>query len=157
MRTIVRCQYCGYIHASLMSLLYNDKIGRRDNSVWVGNDQYRFTPCDCQLVEPLLNLLFSDWLDSYDIFVKSAIIHFLFVWVHPYFDGNGRTIRIIHKEILIRNGLTKFEGICIDKCIYESRSKYYRAIRDSEEDNDITHFILYMLDVYEECLSEGVE
>ena len=48
------------------------------------------------------------------------------------------------RGILLRQGLTKFDGICIDKYIYESRSKYYKAIRDSEEDYDITHFILYV-------------
>ena len=50
-----------------------------------------------------------------DIFIKSAIIHFLFVWVHSFYDGNGRTARLILKELLIREGLGKFENISISK------------------------------------------
>lgn len=134
-----------------------ERTGVRDNTVYVGNiSEVIFTPCDCSLIESLMELLFSNWLDGYDPFIRSAIIHYLFVWVHPFFDGNGRIIRMLHRELLIRYGLTKFEDISISKYIRNMSSGYYKAIRDSEDDYDITHFILYMLDVYERCLSEGV-
>ncbi len=129
----------------------------RDNTVYVGNiSEVIFTPCDCSLIESLMKLLFSNWLDGYDPFIRSAIIHFLFVLVHPFFDGNGRIVRMLHRELLIHYGLTKFESISISKYIRGMSSGYYKSIRYSEEDYDITHFILYMLDVYEKCLTEGV-
>ena len=151
--------YCKGLNSEV-TYYYSDasRTGIRDNTVYVGNmSEVVFTPCDCSLIESLMKLLFSNWLDNYDPFVRTAIIHFLFVWVHPFFDGNGRTVRILHRELLIRYGLTKFENISLSKYVHDMNSGYYKAIRDSEEDYDITHFILYMLDVYEKCLSEGVE
>lgn len=152
-------EYCRGLNNEV-TYYYSDanKTGVRDNTVYVGNmSEVMFTPCDCSLIESLMKLLFSNWLDNYDPFIRTAIMHFLFVWVHPFFDGNGRTIRILHRELLIRCGLMKFENISLSKYVHNMSSSYYKAIRDSEEDYDITHFILYMLDVYEKCLSEGVE
>lgn len=151
-------EYCKAINGEVVRYYSDaDRTGIRDNTVYVGKvSEVIFTPCDCSLIEPLLKLLFSDWLDGYDPFIRSAIIRFLFVWVHPFFDGNGRTIRMLHRELLVRYGLTKFENIPISKYIRDMSSGYYKSIRYSEENYDITHFILYMLDVYEKCLTEGV-
>lgn len=154
----INFEYCkGLNNEIVYYYLDAERTGVRDNTVYVGNiSEVIFTPCDCSLIESLMELLFSNWLEGYDPFIRSAIIHFLFVWVHPFFDGNGRTVRMLHRELLIRYGLTKFEDISISKYIHGTSSGYYKAIRDSEDDYDITHFILYMLDVYEKCLSEGV-
>lgn len=149
--------FCIYLN-SIITSYYSDaeKLGIRDNSVYVGSlTEVAFVPCDCSLIPSLMELLFSDWLDSYDIFIRSAIMHFLFVWVHPFYDGNGRTARLILKEILIREGLTKFENISISKVIHDTTSAYYKAINNSEDEFDITHFIMYMLNVYEKCLTES--
>lgn len=155
---VIDFEYCKSLNEEIVHYYSDaDRIGIRDNTVYVGKvSEVVFTPCDCSLIEPLLKLLFSNWLDGYDPFIRSAIIHFLFVWVHPFFDGNGRTIRMLNRELLVRYGLTKFENIPISKYIRDMSSGYYKAIRYSEEDYDITHFILYMLDVYEKCLTEGV-
>ena len=155
---IIDFEYCKALNEEVVRYYSDtDRTGIRDNTVYIGKvSEVIFTPCDCSLIEPLLKLLFSDWLIGYDPFIRSAIIHFLFVWVHPFFDGNGRTIRMLHRELLVRYGLTKFENIPISKHIRDMSSGYYKSIMYSEEDYDITHFILYMLDVYEKCLTEGV-
>ena len=155
---VIDFEYCKSLNEEIVHYYSDaDRIGIRDNTVYVGKvSEVVFTPCDCSLIEPLLKLLFSNWLDGYDPFIRSSIIHFLFVWIHPFFDGNGRTIRMLNRELLVRYGLTKFENIPVSRYIRDMSSGYYKSIRYSEEDYDITHFILYMLDVYEKCLTEGV-
>ena len=155
---VIDFEYCKSLNEEIVHYYSDaDRIGIRDNTVYVGKvSEVVFTPCDCSLIEPLLKLLFSNWLDGYDPFIRSSIIHFLFVWIHLFFDGNGRTIRMLNRELLVRYGLTKFENIPVSRYIRDMSSGYYKSIRYSEEDYDITHFILYMLDVYEKCLTEGV-
>lgn len=155
---VIDFEYCKSLNEEIVHYYSDaDRIGIRDNTVYVGKvSEVVFTPCDCSLIEPLLKLLFSNWLDGYDQFIRSSIIHFLFVWIHPFFDGNGRTIRMLNRELLVRYGLTKFENIPVSRYIRDMSSGYYKSIRYSEEDYDITHFILYMLDVYEKCLTEEV-
>lgn len=155
---VIDFEYCKSLNEEIVHYYSDtDRIGIRDNTVYVGKvSEVVFTPCDCSLIEPLLKLLFSNWLDGYDPFIRSSIIHFLFVWIHPFFDGNGRTIRMLNRELLVRYGLTKFENIPVSRYIRDMSSGYYKSIMYSEEDYDITHFILYMLDVYEKCLTEGV-
>lgn len=155
---VIDFEYCKSLNEEIVHYYSDaDRIGIRDNTVYVGKvSEVVFTPCDCSLIEPLLKLLFSNWLDGYDPFIRSSIIHFLFVWIHPFFDGNGRTIRMLNRELLVRYGLTKFENIPVSRYIRDMSSGYHKSIRYSEEDYDITHFILYMLDVYEKCLTEGV-
>lgn len=148
--------FCNELNA-IITAQYSDasRKGIRDDSVYVGSvSRIVFTPCECKYIPELFPKIFDSTLSGYDIITKSILMHFLMVWLHPYFDGNGRTARIISKEYLVRNGFDKFDKIPISKYIHESSAGYYRSIRESEEDMDITHFIIYMLDVYERALED---
>lgn len=79
-------------------------------------------------------------------YIKSAIIQFLFVWIHPFCDGNGRTARLLSTQYLIKNGYIKYKNISISSLILETRNSYYKALKNSENAyNDITYFIEYYL------------
>lgn len=150
--TPINIDYINAIHEAVITYDPTVKKGYRDNSVFVGNDlEIVFKPCDCAFIEAYMSAMFSAF--KYDIFVNAALLHFLMVWVHPYFDGNGRCARLIMREYLVRNGLGKFESIPVSKYIRERISGYYKTLRQAETDMDVTGFVVYMLNVFEEALS----
>ena len=64
-----------------------------------------FTPPNVFKVDELVTELI-DWANSSDlnIILKSVIFHHRFVWIHPFFDGNGRTVRLLFNLLLMREG-----------------------------------------------------
>lgn len=73
---------------------------------------------------------------------KASIIHFYFVYVHPFFDGNGRTSRVLQYMYLLQQGYDFFKFFSISTVIREQKMKYYKAIQDVEEyGSDLTYFI----------------
>lgn len=80
--------------------------------------------------------------------IKACIIHFYFVYIHPFFDGNGRTARAISYMYLLQEGYDFFKFFSISSLIKEERNKYYSAIENTEiYDSDLTYFIDYYLDM----------
>lgn len=77
-----------------------------------------------------------------DYFIKSQIMHFYFVYIHPYFDINGRTSRTVAMWYLLNNDIFPYiifnRGINFD-------STYDRTIRECKDRYEITKFLKYML------------
>ena len=79
-------------------------------------------------------------------YIKVAIVHFYFVYMHPFCDGNGRIARLLTSDFLIRSGLENFRALTLSKTINETCQSYYQALENSENGyHDITPFIQYML------------
>jgi len=77
--------------------------------------------------------------------VKAAIIHFHLVYIHPFFDGNGRTSRALFYFYLIKNEYGFFKYFSISAVVEKSKAQYYRAIKDVEDyEADLTYFLLYI-------------
>ncbi|MCH8029057.1 MAG: Fic family protein [Candidatus Dadabacteria bacterium] len=80
--------------------------------------------------------------------IRSIILHFWLAYDHPFVDGNGRTARTLFYWSMLRHGYELFEFISISSIILKGPSKYLRAFLYTESDeNDLTYFILYHLDV----------
>ena len=76
--------------------------------------------------------------------IKACIAHFYFVYVHPFIDGNGRAARALSFMMLLQAGYDFFRYFSISGVIAEERAKYYKAIKDVEDDDfDMTYFIDY--------------
>lgn len=76
--------------------------------------------------------------------IKACAAHFYFVYVHPFVDGNGRTARALSYMMLLQAGYDFFRYFSISGVIAEERAKYYKAIKDVEDDDfDMTYFIDY--------------
>lgn len=77
-----------------------------------------------------------------DYFIKSQIMHFYFVYIHPYFDINGRTSRTVAMWYLLNNQIYPYiifnRGINFD-------SSYDRTIGECKEYYELTKFVRYML------------
>lgn len=87
--------------------------------------------------------------DSMDELQKAAAIHFYIAYLHPYFDGNGRTARLVHLWYLVQQGYPSALFVPFSKFINESKSAYYKAYSQIEENAkisgvlDITPFLAY--------------
>ena len=105
-----------------------------------------------QFVPNLVSDLFA-WAKASQIsdIVKSCIVHFELEIIHPFEDGNGRMGRMWQSLILSRwNPL--FEWLPVESVIYRHQSGYYQALTESNEANDSTKFIQFMLEAILETL-----
>lgn len=85
--------------------------------------------------------------------IKAIIIHFSIGYIHPFYDGNGRVARGLFYWYLLRQGYKLFEFISISEHINKNIGKYKRAYLNTEtDDNDLTYFIYFHLDIIEKCL-----
>lgn len=111
-----------------------------------------YTPPEGEAVirEKLKNL--EDFIhaeDEIDPLVKMAIIHYQFEAIHPFFDGNGRTGRIILLLYLKLTGLLDLPALFLSGYIMENKDAYYKKLRAVTEKNDWQGWIYYMLDMIE--------
>lgn len=93
--------------------------------------------------------------DGIDPLVKMAVIHYQFEAIHPFFDGNGRTGRIILLLYLKLVGLLDNPSLYLSKYIIENKDEYYSNLRKVTEKNDWQGWILYMLDMIEKSAIYG--
>jgi len=91
---------------------------------------------------------------------KAIAFHFLFAYIHPFDDGNGRTVRILFTYLLKHYGYDMFYYISLSEIINRKKGKdYYQAFIDVERSDisdknnfDMTYFFYYMSDVMIEGL-----
>ena len=92
----------------------------------------------------------DDHLSQLDPLIKMAIIHHQFESIHPFYDGNGRTGRIINILYLVITGLLDLPILYLSRYITHNKGEYYRliqTIRDKNTDNaaEWEAWILFML------------
>jgi len=87
--------------------------------------------------------------------IRSIILHFWLAYDHPFVDGNGRTARALFYWSMLRHGFWLCEYISISQFILKAPVKYGRAFLYTETDeNDLTYFILYHLDIIHRAVNE---
>ena len=85
-------------------------------------------------------------LDDLDPLVKMAIIHFQFESIHPFYDGNGRTGRIINVLYLILQGLQELPILYLSGYIIEHKAEYYQYLQKVRDEGGWESWILFMID-----------
>jgi len=93
--------------------------------------------------------------DNMDPLVKMAIVHYQFEAIYPFFDGNGRTGRIILLLYLKFTGLLDLPALYLSSYIIEHKEEYYVNLRKVTEDGNWEDWIIYMLDMVEQTASKG--
>lgn len=78
--------------------------------------------------------------------IKMVLIHFQFESIHPFYDGNGRTGRIINVLYLVLKGLLQVPVLYLSRYIVRHKSEYYQLLRNVRTGNDWESFIIFMLD-----------
>jgi Fic family protein len=65
-----------------------------------------------------------------DPLIKMAIIHYQFESIHPFYDGNGRTGRIINILYLVQKGLLTLPILYLSSYIIAHKNDYYRLLQE---------------------------
>lgn len=101
--------------------------------------------------EKMANLeTFINENDTIDPLIKMAIAHYQFEAIHPFFDGNGRTGRILLLLQLKLEKLLDIPALFLSEYIIKNKSQYYNCLRGVTENNNWNDFIIFMLDMVEE-------
>ncbi|WP_051666180.1 Fic family protein [Pedobacter sp. R20-19] len=103
-----------------------------------------------ELMSNLETFINDGELTDLDPVVKMAIIHHQFESIHPFYDGNGRTGRIINILYLIKENLLKLPILYLSRYINQNKTTYYHLLQETRETNNWEPWILYMLDAVEE-------
>ena len=114
-----------------------------------------------ELMSNLEQFINGDELCPIDPLVKMAIIHHQFESIHPFYDGNGRTGRIVNILYLVTSGLLDLPILYLSRYITHNKAEYYeriQAIRNATGDNSAQWeaWILYMLRGVEQTAEETI-
>lgn len=110
----------------------------RTNPMFVINsdDRIEYVAASPEIINPELDKLFQDIdllhrsdLNPHEIFYYASLLHLVFVKIHPFQDGNGRTARLIEKWFLIEKLGDKASSVQLEKNYYKKLKDYYSNIR----------------------------
>ncbi|MBK8185831.1 MAG: Fic family protein [Cellvibrio sp.] len=104
-------------------------------------------PADVErLMQNLVNYMNDNSLCDADPLVKMALIHHQFESIHPFYDGNGRTGRILNMLYLVAQGLLDLPILYLSRYLINTKSDYYRQLQAVRETNSWEAWVLYMLE-----------
>ena len=83
--------------------------------------------------------------DNIDPLIKVCLIHYQFESIHPFYDGNGRTGRILNILYLVLNELLDSPILYLSKYINQTKQEYYRLFNEVRNNNNIEDWIIYIL------------
>ncbi len=83
--------------------------------------------------------------DELDPLLRMAIVHHQFESIHPFYDGNGRTGRILNILMLIRDGLLELPILYLSRYINQTKSDYYHLLQTTREKKDWEQWCIYLL------------
>ncbi|UBM61317.1 Fic family protein [Candidatus Sulfidibacterium hydrothermale] len=113
-----------------------------------------------EIVDLMTNLeqfINDDTMSDFDPLVKMAIIHYQFESIHPFYDGNGRTGRIINVIYLVMKDLLNLPILYLSRYIILNKGNYYKLLQEIRETDDWENWLLFMLDAVEQISKETIE
>lgn len=122
----------------------------RNNNLKIAGSNH--TPPEATLVNDLMIELFDfinmEHSEKYDL-IKISIAHHKFVWIHPFDNGNGRTVRLLTYAMMIKMGFRVNHGRIINPTAVfcSNRDEYYSALQkaDTGTESGILYWIEYVL------------
>lgn len=84
--------------------------------------------------------------DDIDPLIKMPVLHYQFESIHPFYDGNGRTGRILNVLYLIMSGKLDYPILFLSEYINKYRREYYGLFTKTRDTDDYSYFITYMLE-----------
>ncbi len=135
----------------------------RKDTVYVKNSQGRtihqgITPEE-KIIEVMSECLASLNSEGYNKLVSIAIFHYMFGYIHPFYDGNGRISRFISSYLLARE-LDSLVAYRISYTIKQNINTYYKSfktINDAKNRGELTKFVEMFFDMLVESLEELCE
>ena len=91
-----------------------------------------------------------------DPLIKMALIHHQFESIHPFYDGNGRTGRIMNVLYLVKHDLLETPILYMSRHIVRTKSDYYRLLQSVRDGDAWEEWVAYMLTAVEESAREAI-
>lgn len=98
-----------------------------------------------ELMNNLVDYINNDELCDADPLVKMAIIHHQFESIHPFYDGNGRTGRILNILYLVAKDLLNLPVLYLSRFMIRDKAAYYTQLQQLRETGDWEAWLIYML------------
>jgi len=101
-----------------------------------------------EILDLMVNLekyINDDSVSQVDNLIKMAVIHYQFESIHPFYDGNGRTGRIINILYLVQKGLLDIPILYLSRYITQNKANYYKVLQEVRTNNDWESLVLYLL------------
>ena len=130
--------------------LLNDKTGE---VIYVPPQDYETITILMENLEKFIN---DEAMADIDPLIKMAIIHHQFESIHPFYDGNGRTGRIINILYLVQQKLLHLPVLYLSHYIIKHKNDYYRLLQTVRDTNNWEEWILFMLTGIEKSANESV-
>jgi len=102
------------------------------------------------LMANLEQFINDESLCDWDPLTKMAVLHHQFESIHPFYDGNGRTGRVINILYLVQQNLLGSPVLYLSRYINQNKASYYRLLQSVRDDGNWEKWILYMLDGVEQ-------
>ena len=118
----------------------SDLSGYRSHQVYIGNSQH--VPLGVEVMRDCMPVFFELLENEPEASVRAVLGHFIFVFIHPYMDGNGRMGRFLMNTMLASGGYP-WTVIPVEK-----RDEYMKALEDASVEQDIStfsRFIVYLV------------
>lgn len=124
-------------------------------------DEIIYTPPQSEseiisLMSSLEHFINDDECFEADPLIKMALIHHQFESIHPFYDGNGRTGRIINVLYLLKSGLLDIPVLYLSRYIVKHKGEYYRLLQAVREDDTWEEWVLFMLSAVEETARQTI-
>ena len=98
-----------------------------------------------ELMSVLERFINEDGQDDCDPLVKMALIHFQFESIHPFYDGNGRTGRIVNILYLVSKGLLNIPVLYLSRYVIQHKAENYRLLQAVRENGVWEEWVLFLL------------
>ena len=99
----------------------------------------------------------EDDLFDADPLIKMALIHHQFESIHPFYDGNGRTGRIVNVLYLVKSGLLDIPALYLSRHIVRNKPDYYRLLQAVRDEDAWEDWVSYMLRAVELTATDTIE
>lgn len=110
-----------------------------------------------RLMNQLERFINDSALYSVDPLIKMALIHHQFESIHPFYDGNGRTGRIINVIYLVKERLLNIPVLYLSNYIVRNKSEYYRLLQAVRDDDAWEDWVIYMLEAVRDTSEQTIK
>ena len=108
------------------------------------------------LMRDLERFMNDDALFAVDPLIKMALVHHQFESIHPFYDGNGRTGRIVNVLYLVKERLLDIPVLYLSSHIVRTKADYYRLLQTAREDDTWEAWVVYLLDAVEQTAGQTI-
>lgn len=132
------------------TVLMNERTGETVYTPPSGENEIRTLPSN-------LEKYINEDFDDIDPLIKLAVIHYQFESIHPFYDGNGRTGRIINVLYLVLKELLDSPILYLSSYIIRNKSAYYKLLQEVRTEENWEDWIIYILTGIEETAEETLQ